>query len=155
MLELAELESQSSQLALGPESRMVVGGQARSEISIIQADVCVDHELGQYCSALERILCGPGGDRWISAIIDGDYFVRGLMDKIRLLVGETISQQVAVSEMDRIFEDSRVWKQSWKPEHDLIEVRSDRHAPLCSDTFFNLERHQTCTLSREVKEYLF
>src|SRR6266705_4908394 len=122
MLELAELESQSSQFALGPESRMVVGGQARSEISIIQADVCVDHELGQYCSALERILCRPGGDRWISAIIDGNYFIRGLMDKIRLLLRNAISHQVSISKLDRIFEDSGIWKQSRKPEHYLVEV---------------------------------
>ncbi|TMI55162.1 methyltransferase domain-containing protein [Candidatus Bathyarchaeota archaeon] len=75
------------------------------------------------------------------------------MDKIRLLPRNAISHQVSISEMDRIFEDSGIWKQSWKPEHYLVEVGSDGHTTLCSDMFFNPEQDQPCILSREVKEY--
>src|SRR5437867_5219920 len=75
------------------------------------------------------------------------------MDKIRLLPRNAISHQVSISEMDRILEDSGIWKQSWKPEHYLVEVGSDGHTTLCSDMFFNLEQGQPCILSREVKEY--
>src|SRR5205809_5752287 len=117
MIGLAALESQSSQFALGPESRMVAGSEARSEISIIQVNVCVGHILRQYCSALERILCSPGRGRWISAIIDGNYFICGVMDKIRLLPANAISHQVSISEMDRIIEDGGIWKQSREPDH--------------------------------------
>src|SRR5690349_16103568 len=104
---------------------MIFCGESGSEVSIDEGNIRIAHVFCQDHFPLKRKLCRPGCRRRIVSIVDGKDFFCALEDESRLLSRESILCQVSVSEMNRVFEQGRIWKETGETQRQLVDVCSN------------------------------
>src|SRR5579864_3944637 len=114
---------------------MIFCSQPGSEVSVGEQNVSVTHVFCQDHFSLKRKLCRPRCRRWIVSIVDRKDFFRALEDESRLLSRDSIFCQVSIREINGVFEQGRIWKETREAQRQLIDVYSNCQSLRFPDMF--------------------